>query len=297
VMVLLLGLVALGTGLGGGWLLSSVAAVPSWTRIVLVLAIAAAVCAVAKPLYERWFVWHLIHDFVFNWQHGNGWRRDYEARVDRFAAHLVTLARSSEADEIVVIGHSSGSAMAIESVARALAIDPDLGRHRAALCLLTVGACVPIVAFVPGAHRCRAAMSRLIVASSILWAEYQAPQDWMNTAGFNPVIDLGLSIPGPERFNPVIRSARFRDIMTEKTYRSILYRPFRIHFQYLMASERPGEYDYVMIVCGPISLAERVSRPEADTTVPPGHGGGMDDEEEDVILLRVPRPERGVPGA
>jgi hypothetical protein len=32
---------------------------------------------------------------------------------------------------------------------------------------------------------------------------------------------------------------------------------FRLHFQYLCAFDRPGEYDYFRITAGPLTLAER----------------------------------------
>jgi hypothetical protein len=36
-----------------------------------------------------------------------------------------------------------------------------------------------------------------------------------------------------------------------------------MHFQFLSADEVPGEYDYLMMTCGPVSLADRISDPAA----------------------------------
>jgi len=36
-----------------------------------------------------------------------------------------------------------------------------------------------------------------------------------------------------------------------------------VHFHFLMANEVPGEYDYLMIACGPVSLADRIEHPGA----------------------------------
>jgi len=66
-------------------------------------------------------------------------RPDVEARVDRFAEALVARSRDAAVDEIVVVGHSMGSTLAVEVVARALEIDPNLGAPWPAVCLLTVG--------------------------------------------------------------------------------------------------------------------------------------------------------------
>ena len=38
---------------------------------------------------------------------------------------------------------------------------------------------------------------------------------------------------------------------------------FRVHFHFLMANEVPGEYDYLMIACGPVRLADRIENPQA----------------------------------
>lgn len=290
-MICLLGVVGLGLGLGVARLLGALVNLPGWAGLAVVLALAAATFAAVSPLFERWFVWHLLHDWVFNWQHGNGKRADYEARVDRFAAHLARVARTSDSDEILVVGHSSGSVMAVEIVARALERDPELGARRPAVALLTIGSCLPLVALNPRARRCRDGIARILTSAAVLWVEYQAPQDWLNFSGFNPVRDLGLGVPEADCANPVIRSARFRETMDPATYRAILYRPFRMHFQFLMANARPGEYDYPMIVAGPLPLSERVRRP-ADVIAGIVPAAEAPAREGDDVLQRVLRPSR-----
>ena len=61
--------------------------------------------------------------------------------------HLGEVARSSDAQEIVLVGHSSGSFLGTEILARALERDPDLGRHGPRIVLLTLGGNYPIVGF------------------------------------------------------------------------------------------------------------------------------------------------------
>jgi len=259
-------LVSLGVSLAAGWaivaLLSLVVPVQGWLGWLLSLAVALGVFQLARPLGDRWFVWHLTQDWVFNCQHGAGLRADYLARVDLFAARLVEVARADEADEVLVVGHSSGAVMAVEVMARALERDPALGRGSAQVALLTMGSCLPLVAFNPRATGCREGIARIVGAPSVLWAEYQAPQDWLNASGFNPVRDLKLGLEPAASFNPVIRSPRFREIVSRKTYESIVFKPFRMHFQFLMANDVAGEYDYIMMVAGPLSLAERLAQGE-----------------------------------
>ena len=43
-----------------------------------------------------------------------------------------------------------------------------------------------------------------------------------------------------------------------------------MHFQFVMANERPNAYDFFMIVCGPIPLSARMARPEAALAIATG---------------------------
>ena len=68
-------------------------------------------------------------------------------RLDRFAQHLCEVARNSDAQEIVLVGHSSGSFLGTEILARALELDPALGQHGPRIVLLTLGGNYPIVGY------------------------------------------------------------------------------------------------------------------------------------------------------
>src|SRR5207302_8725308 len=133
--------------------------------------------------------------------------------------------------------------VAIECVARALAHDPQLGRHGPSLALLTIGARVPISALWSSAWRLRGAISQVVTEPSLLWVEYQAPQDPFHAFRFDPVRDLQLDLGARPRINPVIRSARFKETLLPHTYRRSRLQSSRLHFQSLMANERPGECD------------------------------------------------------
>jgi len=257
--------------LGGGFLLGYGAA--STLALVVPLAgvaqagiaalVAAAVLYAAGPRIRKAYVFHLLDGWIFSWRQGSGRQADIAARLDRFARHVVAAARASDADEILIVGHSTGTTIAVELAARALALDPELGRGGPPVALLTIGSCLPIVGFVRTAERLRRDVTQLATSSRILWVEYQAPQDVLNAFGFEPVRDLNLDLGGASRVNPTIRSARFKETLLPATYRKIRWNFFRMHFHFLMANEVPGEYDYLMIACGPVSLADRIADPQA----------------------------------
>jgi hypothetical protein len=52
-------------------------------------------------------------------------------------------------------------------------------------------------------------------------------------------------------------SAAFRRTLRPETFRPLRWRFFRLHFQYLCAFDRPGDYDYFAITAGPLTLAQR----------------------------------------
>ena len=219
---------------------------------------------VAIPLLEWTFLWQLMNDWVFNWQHARGRRPDYRERLDRFADLASAEIGAGGVDEVVLVGHSSGALVAVELAQRLLARDAALGREGPILSLLTLGSSLPIVAMQPQAREARAAIRGVLTSQRLVWADYQAPQDWMNFPGFRPAEDLGLDLPPDQAANPVIRSARFREILDAQTYDRIKTHPFRMHFQFLMANDFPGVFDIFALTLGDRCLRSRVLSEDAD---------------------------------
>ncbi len=117
----ILGLILLGLILGGmGVAALQQANWPWWAACpVLPLLTGLVFLAGYRLLSKKCFLNLLVEDGIFSWQHARGERRDYLRRVDEFADRLVKAVRSSADDEIVVVGHSSGSFCAVEVLARA----------------------------------------------------------------------------------------------------------------------------------------------------------------------------------
>lgn len=231
-------------------------------RVLIAVALAVAVLNVCGARIRKAYVYHLLDGWIFSWQQASGRHADIDARVDRFARHVVETVRRTSADEVLIVGHSTGTTIAVELAAGALALDPDLGRTGPPVALLTIGSCLPIVSFVRTADRLRRDIARLVTTPSLLWVEYQAPQDVLNAFGFEPVRDLELELGGAYAANPKIRSARFKETLLPTTYRKIRWNFFRMHFHFLMPNEVPGEYDYLMIACGPVALGDRIADPQ-----------------------------------
>lgn len=237
--------------------------VPGFLAIPAAAAVFVAVLGtILKTTENLTYLLYLLSDTIFTWQFAHRQRPEWDARIDRFARHLVDVARTTRAQEIVVVGHSSGSFLGVDIVARALELDPDLGRHGPRIVLLTIGGNLPIVGFHAAATGFREHLRRLAVEPSIDWIDCQSRKDVMNFHPFDPIAGHGLDV-GALRRNPTIVGVRFRDIIKPENYNRFRWQFFRVHFQFVMANERPHPYDFFMIVCGPVPLRQRMADPAA----------------------------------
>lgn len=226
-----------------------------------------------KFLESRTYVLYLMSDTIFTWQFAHRERPEWDERIHHFARYLVDVIQKSDADEIVVIGHSSGSFLGLEILSRALQIDPDLGRHGPHTILLTVGGNLPIIGFLPVSTEFRDHLRRLAVEPSVDWVDCQSRKDVMNFYPFDPITGHGIDA-GDAKRNPKIVTVRFRDIIAPENYRAFRRHFFRVHFQFVMANERPDAYDFFMIVCGPAGLRDRADDPAAALAIAIGDGTG-----------------------
>ena len=135
--------------------------------------------------------------------------------------------------------------------------------------LLTIGGNFPIVGFHAASQDFRDHLRQLAVEPSIDWIDCQSRKDVMNFYPFDPIAGHGIDA-GADRRNPTIVPVRFRDIIKPEHYNLFRWKFFRVHFQFVMANERPHPYDFFMIVCGPVPLRERMAHPDAALAIATG---------------------------
>jgi hypothetical protein len=244
--------------------------VPKLFSIVAATAVfVALVGTMLKYTENNTYALYLLSDTIWTWEFSHRQRPEWDARIDRFAQHLINVTKSSDAGEIVIVGHSSGSFLGTEILARALKLDPDLGRRGSRVVLLTLGGNYPIVGFHKVSQDFRDHLRQLAIEPSIDWIDSQARKDVMNFYQFDPIESHGIRL-GAERRNPTIVPVRFRDIVKPDHYKEFRWQFFRMHFQFVMANEQPNAYDFFMIVCGPVALSERMAAPAAALTIATG---------------------------
>src|SRR5262249_28768364 len=140
-------------------------------------------------------------------------------------------------------------------VARALELDPELGRRGPRVVLLTPGSLMPGIGLHRAATRVRRDIARVATEPSILWIDAQARADVLNFYNFDPVSGLGIDV-GVKRCNPLIWIVRIRDMIKPEFYNKIRWNLFRMHYQFIMANDMRAPYDYFMLVCGPLPVEQ-----------------------------------------
>ena len=167
---------------------------------------------------------------------------------------LIAAALDSDTDEVLVVGHSSGAHVGV-SVLADLMRAGRVPRDGPALGFLTLGQVVPMVSFLPRADRLRADLRFLSARDDLTWVDVSAPGDGCAFALCDPVTVSGVA---PERKRwPLVVSAAFTQTLSPERWNALRWRFFRLHFQYLCAFDRPGDYDYFRITAGPLTLAAR----------------------------------------
>lgn len=183
-----------------------------------------------------------------------------EARSDDLADRIIAAAADPELDEVLVVGHSIGSHLVVSALARALARVPELGRGRSALSLLTLGQTTQMLSLMQEARRFRAELVAVGTSDRLTWVDFGAPGDAACFPRSDPLTSVGLARPPGTPMQPLALSPRFVRMFDETRYTEIKRDRMRMHFQYLMAADLPGPYDYFAITAGPLRLGERYPR-------------------------------------
>jgi hypothetical protein len=231
----------------GGWgaLLFASAAVTGWLALALQL---------EKKFNMAW----LLRSYAFTARQASGLAPQLDARLEQHAEIVLSRIQSGIDDEVLIVGHSSGTMMAATVLANALRHDPQLGSRGPVVSLLTLGQWMPLLSTLPKAERFRDDLRCLAGAKGIDWLDFSAPPDGCCFALVHPLKACGLdAVAVLDR--PKLLSPRFADMFDTEDYAAIRRDRFRCHFQYLMASKKTVPFDYFAITSAAQTLADRFS--------------------------------------
>ena len=233
---------ALGWLTGFGW----------WITLPVLLAVTWAGLVLWRRLDGKIFAYYLMHDYAFTAQHQGAYPPALETRLAQFSDRIAEVLAGGW-DEVLIVGHSSGAYLGVSVLADLIGAGrvPE-GRR---LGFLSLGHVVPMASFLPQANRLRADLRALSTSAQVDWIDVTAPGDACSFGLCDPVAVSGVAPQGQHQ--PLILSAAFTRTLSPEKQRALRGRWFRLHFQYLCAFDRPGDYDYFAITAGPLTLGQR----------------------------------------
>ncbi len=217
-----------------------------------------------KAKDAKFFAYYLMHDFAYSAASRGANPPELEARMAAFGESIAA-ALQEDAQEVLVVGHSSGAHLGVSVLADLIRAGRVPGEGPA-LSFLTLGQVVPMVSFLPEAHRLRADLQYLSARDELTWVDVTAPGDGCAFALCDPVAVTGVAPAGKKW--PLVFSAAFTQSLSPARWKALRWRFFRLHFQYLCAFDRPKDYDYFQITAGPRTLAARYAgRPPSKSRI------------------------------
>lgn len=248
-------LIALGAAwgifIGVDWLLPGLAGrVFAWGTAG---ALFAALMQFFKRIDRLILAHYLMHDYAYSARLYGAHPPELEARITQFRA-TIREALDGDFDEVLVVGHSTGAILGI-SILSDLIRDGIPAKHPP-LAFLSLGQMVPMLSFLPEAKRLRADLHYLCQRDELTWVDVTAPGDGCAYALCDPVSVTGVAPETGKRW-PLVISCAFTQTFSPERWKKMRYKWFRLHFQYMCAFDRPGDYDYFRITAGPLTLATR----------------------------------------
>ena len=219
---LLLCAVLLGTPLLASIVVWLIPPTDGWARtVVAITALTALWFAIALALEKKYGMAWLLRSYAFTASQAGGRASQIDARLEQHAETLLLRINNCADDEVLIVGHSSGSMMAISMLAKALSRDPLLGTRGPVVSLLTLGQCIPMLGCLPQADAFRGDLQRLANATAIDWLDFSAPPDGCCFALTDPLAACGIRNEKRHKNRPKLLSPRFAEMFGSAQYRAM----------------------------------------------------------------------------
>ncbi|MCL7996662.1 alpha/beta hydrolase [Brucella sp. 21LCYQ03] len=209
------------------------------------------VAAVVATLLVRWpgdrfFMSYLLDDWSAAYDRIYDRNDKLKARRKAFAEALKKKIEESDADEVVIVGHSLGTVPAVEALADLQRDRPDLLKKQP-VSMLAIGSCLLMIALHPKAKALREDVRVVMEDSPVLWSEFQVLTDIIHFYGSDPTKALKIKTQNP----PLIHRIRFKNVHSENRYKRSKGNFFLMHLLYMRGAEKKNFYDFGMFLHGP----------------------------------------------
>ena len=179
-----------------------------------------------KARDNKLFAYYLMHDYAYSASLNGAYSSELEARIAEFTDVIAT-ALTCDADEVLVVGHSSGAHLGV-SIMADLVRKGKVPSEGPSLSFLTLGQVVPMVSFLRDAHRIRADLNFLSARTELTWVDVSAPGDGCAFALCDPVAVSGVA-PETQRW-PLVISCAFTKTLSPERWKSLRWRSFEFAF-------------------------------------------------------------------
>ncbi len=250
-------MLALLTGWGGYVAATDVFPQSVWAASAAAVAGFAAVSGLSLWLERAFALGWLLRTYAFVFNYGLGQIPAMDTRLDQFAQHIARYIETSNDDEIVIVGHSVGANLAVSMLARAVTVNPELWRRYKPVGLLTLGGTLPMLGLMPTARVFREELTALAVSHELDWVDISAFEDAASFPLVNPLTASGIAVGQDAGARPKVVAGDFKTMLTPGNYYRAVWNLFRMHFQYLMATERDLLHDYLSVTTGSLSFRQR----------------------------------------
>ncbi|WP_420961180.1 alpha/beta hydrolase [Brucella sp. IR073] len=204
---------------------------------------------------RKFFLSYLLDDWSAAYDRIYATNPKLNARRQEFAGLVARKLRETDADEVIIVGHSLGTVPAVEAIADIARDNPKLLKKQP-VSLLSIGSCLLMIAFHPKAKSLRKDIRLVIQETPVLWAEFQALTDIIHFYDSDPAAALKIAPVNP----PVISHIRFKHVHSESRYKRAKGNFFKMHLLFLKGAQKRNAYDIGMFLHGPFALRELVTR-------------------------------------
>ena len=204
-------------------------------------------------------IFWLFNIYTITAKYSRGNLISLDKRINFFVDKIYTVllsAKKEKIDEILIVGHSIGSILAVPIVAKLVKKCQKNNLNYTKLKLLTLGGNIPLVSIYKKASFYRSYLQEIHTSEKLVWIDYTSTIDGTCFPLIDPITSAGLT-RGKGKY-PIILSTRFYKLFTKENYKKLRYKWFDVHFWYLMSHDIAGEYDYFKITAGCKPLEETI---------------------------------------
>jgi hypothetical protein len=250
IFLLLLAALAVFVGVGLAAILTHIGSATTLAA-TLGLSTAGLLLWLGLKLAERLGVLWLLRTYLFVYAWGTSMPDILKQRIEAFSDLITQDQQDADCDEIILIGHSVGSILAVSVLARVL--EKSSNKPISNMNFVTLGQCIPLLSLIPGAEAFRRDLKIVLEHPAVPWLDMVARADPLCFSQASPTQASSADTPAIKW--PKTHIVRPFNMFSAAEYKRIKRNKLRLHFQYLMASDLQTDYDYFSMTAGPQRLS------------------------------------------